>query len=53
MDVVRKIWNSPVSPTAGQGAMKGQLLAPEIKVLTVRRSVMPVSAPAATANAAP
>jgi peptidyl-prolyl cis-trans isomerase A (cyclophilin A) len=53
MDVVRKIWDSPVSPTAGEGAMKGQLLAPEIKVLTVRRSVMPVSAPAATANAAP
>lgn len=48
MDVVRRIWDSPLSPTAGEGALKGQMLEPPIKVLTVRRSaVQPVAAPAA------
>jgi len=40
MDVVRRIWDSPISPTAGEGALKGQMLVPEIKVLTVRRSAV-------------
>jgi len=45
MDVVRRIWDSPISPTAGEGALKGQMLVPEIKVMTVRRSaVQPVPA---------
>lgn len=38
MDVVRKIWDSPVSATKGEGVMKGQILEPPVKVLTVRRA---------------
>jgi len=37
MDVVRKIWDAPISPTAGEGVMRGQMLADPVKVLTVRR----------------
>ncbi|MDE2562243.1 MAG: peptidylprolyl isomerase [Sphingomonadales bacterium] len=45
MDVVKKIWESPLSPTRGEGAMKGQMLDPQIRILTARR----VPAPVATA----
>jgi len=38
MDVVHKILNSPTSPTAGQGVMKGQMLSPVIRILTARRT---------------
>lgn len=41
MEVVRKIWDSPISPTAGEGPLKGQMLLPPVKVLTVRRSATP------------
>ncbi|MFC3173245.1 peptidylprolyl isomerase [Novosphingobium bradum] len=41
MDVVRRIWDSPLSPTAGEGALKGQMLEPPVKVLTVRRAAQP------------
>lgn len=37
MDVVRRILAAPTSPTAGDGAMKGQVLAPAIKVVSARR----------------
>lgn len=37
MDVVKKILASPVSPTKGEGAMKGQMLDPVVKILKVRR----------------
>ena len=37
MDVVQKIWGSPVSATKGTGAMKGQMLDPPIKILHVER----------------
>lgn len=37
MDVVRKIWNSPVSPTKGEGALKGQMLDPKIQIIKVAR----------------
>lgn len=37
MDVVRKIWDAPLSPTKGEGPLKGQMLEPPVKVLTVRR----------------
>jgi peptidyl-prolyl cis-trans isomerase A (cyclophilin A) len=37
MDVVRRIWDAPLSATKGSGAMKGQMLEPPIRVLTVRR----------------
>jgi peptidyl-prolyl cis-trans isomerase A (cyclophilin A) len=45
MDVVRKIYDAPRSPTLGEGFMKGQMLAPEIRVLTVRRVAVPMAAP--------
>ena len=38
MDVVRKIMKAPRSPTAGDGPMKGQMLDPTVKILTVRRT---------------
>src|SRR3954470_17756420 len=37
MDVVKKIFESPVSPTKGEGAMKGQMLDPKIKILKASR----------------
>lgn len=37
MDVVRLIWDSPRSPTLGVGVMKGEMLAPPVRVLTARR----------------
>jgi len=37
MDVVRKIWNSPVSATEGAGVMKGQMLDPKIKIINAER----------------
>ena len=49
MDVVRKIYDLPLSPTAGEGVMKGQMLARPVRVLTVRRVPAPVpSAPPAS-----
>ena len=41
MDVVKKIWDSPLSPTKGEGPLKGQMLEPPVKVLTVRRGIIP------------
>ncbi|HXS50709.1 MAG TPA: peptidylprolyl isomerase [Sphingomicrobium sp.] len=37
MDVVKKILASPVSATAGEGAMKGQMLDPPIRIIKVER----------------
>jgi len=37
MDVVRKIWSAPVSPTKGEGAMKGQMLDPRIQIIKAVR----------------
>ena len=37
MDVVRKIWSSPVSATEGAGVMKGQMLDPKIKIINAER----------------
>ena len=37
MDVVKAIWNAPVSQTKGEGAMKGQMLEPAIKILHAER----------------
>lgn len=45
MDVVRRIYDSPLSPTKGVGLLKGQMLDPPIKVLTVRRVASPPPAP--------
>jgi peptidyl-prolyl cis-trans isomerase A (cyclophilin A) len=37
MDVVKKILASPVSPDKGDGAMKGQMLDPPVKIIKVAR----------------
>ena len=37
MDVVKRIFESPVSPTKGAGAMKGQMLDPQIKIVKAVR----------------
>jgi peptidyl-prolyl cis-trans isomerase A (cyclophilin A) len=37
MDVVRKIWSSPVSATKGEGAMKGEMLDPVVRIIKVER----------------
>ncbi|MGN6210469.1 peptidylprolyl isomerase [Asticcacaulis sp.] len=39
MDAVRNIWSSPVSPTEGEGVMKGQMLAPPIPITKAERTV--------------
>lgn len=41
MNVARKIWDAPMSPTAGEGVMRGQMLADPVKILTVRREPLP------------
>lgn len=38
MDIVRRILPMPTSATKGVGMMKGQMLEPTVKVLTVRRT---------------
>ena len=37
MDVVKAILAAPVSPTKGEGPMKGQMLDPPVKILRVER----------------
>ena len=37
MDVVKKILASPVSPTKGEGAMKGQMLEPVVKIVKAEK----------------
>ena len=37
MDVVKKIFASPVSPTKGEGVMKGQMLDPPVKIIKAER----------------
>jgi peptidyl-prolyl cis-trans isomerase A (cyclophilin A) len=37
LDVVKKIFESPVSPIKGEGPMKGQMLDPQIKILHASR----------------
>jgi peptidyl-prolyl cis-trans isomerase A (cyclophilin A) len=37
MDVVKKIWASPVSETKGEGPMKGQMLEPTIRIVKAER----------------
>src|SRR6478735_1110079 len=38
MDLVRAIFDAPVDPDKGEGAMKGQMLAPPVKIISVRRA---------------
>ena len=42
MDVVRKIYDVPLSATEGEGVMKGQMIAKPVRVLTVRRVPIPI-----------
>ena len=44
MDVVRKIHDAPLSPTKGEGAMKGEMLDPPVRIVKVTR-VNPLPAP--------
>lgn len=37
MDVARKIFDATLSPTLGEGSLKGQMLSTPIKILTARR----------------
>jgi peptidyl-prolyl cis-trans isomerase A (cyclophilin A) len=37
MDVVRKIYDVPLSETKGQGVMKGQMIDVPVKIISVRR----------------
>lgn len=47
LDVARRIYDVPLSPTAGSGILKGQMIDKPVKVLTVRR-VKPATPPPAT-----
>jgi len=38
MDTVQKILAAPTSPTAGEGVMKGEMLAKPVKIITARRA---------------
>ncbi len=38
MDAVKKILGAPVSPSKGEGAMKGEMLDPTIPILSARRA---------------
>jgi peptidyl-prolyl cis-trans isomerase A (cyclophilin A) len=37
MDTVRRIQAAPTSPTEGEGAMRGQMLSPRIRIVSARR----------------
>ena len=37
MNVVKAIFSAPLSPTKGEGVMKGQMLEPEVKIVTAER----------------
>lgn len=45
MDVAAKIWGAPLSATAGEGALKGQLLMSPVKIISARRVAMPIVPP--------
>jgi peptidyl-prolyl cis-trans isomerase A (cyclophilin A) len=38
MDVVRKILASPTVPNAGRGAMRGQMIAEPVRIVTAKRA---------------
>lgn len=52
MDVVDRIWAMPRSATKGQGVMKGQMLEPTVRIVSMRRVPAPAKA-APTGAAAP
>ena len=48
MDVVKKIYEAPISATKGEGVMRGQMIEAPVKIVSARRVKMPAAAPAAT-----
>ncbi|MEQ1724799.1 MAG: peptidylprolyl isomerase [Sphingopyxis sp.] len=44
MDVVRAIMAAPTDPNAGEGVMRGQMIAAPVRIATARRSAAPVVA---------
>lgn len=52
-DVAEKIYAAPLSPTAGDGAMQGQILDPMVTIRTARRVPAPADAPRGCAVKAP
>ena len=44
-DIAEAIFNAPVSPTAGEGVMVGQMLEPQVTIKTARRVPAPADAP--------
>lgn len=45
MEVVRHIWDVPLSPTQGQGVLKGQMIERPVRILTMRRVAIPALPP--------
>jgi peptidyl-prolyl cis-trans isomerase A (cyclophilin A) len=45
MDVVMQVWNAPLSPTKGEGVMRGQILEPPVKIISARRTSAPTATP--------
>lgn len=41
MDVVRRIYDAPLSPTKGEGVMKGQMLDQPVRIVSARRVAAP------------
>lgn len=44
-DIAEKIFNAPISPTAGEGVMIGQMIEPAVTIKTARRIPAPAEAP--------
>lgn len=44
-DVAEAIFNAPISPTAGEGVMAGQMIEPQVTIKTARRVPAPADAP--------
>lgn len=44
-DIAEKIFNAPISPTAGEGVMVGQILDPMVMIKSARRVPAPAGAP--------
>ena len=42
MDTARKIFDAPLSPTMGEGMLKGQMIEVPVKIVTARRAPIPV-----------
>ena len=45
MEIVTKIYNSPISTTLGQGFLRGQMIAAPVKIITARRVKLRVATP--------